>query len=58
MTKSTARMTATTLGVVAAIFYLAAAFDLLPSNIGIFLGVAASLVAGLFWTFVGQREDG
>jgi hypothetical protein len=56
MTKNTAQMIATTLGVVAALFYMSAAFDILPSNIGIFLGIAASLITGLFWTFAGRAE--
>ena len=57
MSKDTARQVAMILGVVTALFFMSAAFDILPSNIGIFLGIAASLVTGLVWSLAGRAGE-
>ena len=56
MTRRTVHMVATTLGVVATLFYIAPSFDILPRNIGTFMGIASGMVAGLLWGFSGRIE--
>lgn len=57
MTKRTVHTVAAALGVLAALFYIAPSFDILPKTIGAFLGIASGLVAGLFWGFSGPIEQ-
>ena len=40
---------------VAALCFVSIAFDIMPDNIALFLGIACSMAAGLTWT-IGRRE--
>ena len=44
------------LGVIAAIFYLAVTFNIIPNNIALFCGVVFSMLSGLTWAFWPKKE--
>ena len=56
MDKDKARLAAKVLGGVGAIFIMAHAFDILPGNIGIFLGIVTSIIASTLWSIVGKKS--
>lgn len=57
MNANTARIIAMSLGVVAVLFFIAGPLGILAGNVGTFLGIAASLGAGLFWALTGRTGE-
>ena len=49
------RLAAQVLGAVGAIFIMAHAFDILPGNIGIFLGIVTGIIVSTLWSMVGKK---
>jgi hypothetical protein len=56
MERQTRTTVATFLGIVATLFFLAMAFDILPRNYALFGGVACGMIAGWVWAFGRRRE--
>jgi hypothetical protein len=56
MERRSATTVATFLGLVAALFFLAMAFDILPRNYALFAGVAFGMIADWMWAFGRRRE--
>ncbi|MGQ0602547.1 MAG: hypothetical protein ACT4QE_12740 [Anaerolineales bacterium] len=54
MNRNTITMAATGFGFLSAILFLAPAFNILPQNVGIFLGIVASIIASFGWTIRGR----
>jgi hypothetical protein len=55
MNKQTANTVATILGVVGILFMMAMAFQIVPRNIGLFLGIASFIVAALVRTLAARK---
>jgi|GEM_PF-4264581 len=54
MTKEEARTVARILPIVGILLFIAPSFDILPRNIGNFLGIAAFILTGFFYAFPGR----
>ena len=55
MEKDKARLAAKVLGGLGAVFIMAHAFDILPGNIGIFLGIVTGIIVSTLWSMVGKK---
>ncbi len=56
MTRRNVAILALILGGIAAIFFVSNSFDILPSNVAIFLGVVFVIFAGIVWAIRGWLE--
>lgn len=54
MNRNTITIAALFCGVLAAIFFVSIAFNIFSMNVALFLGVAAALLSGFFWSIRGR----
>lgn len=52
----TRQIIASVMGVLGTLFFLAMAFNILPSNIGTFLGIACYVIVGAVWSIGWNRN--
>ena len=50
------RMVAQIMGIVTVLMFIAPSFNILPQNIGTFLGITAAMLTGTLWAFSSQRS--
>jgi drug/metabolite transporter (DMT)-like permease len=54
MNRNTITIAATGFGFLAAIFFLAPSFNILPQNVGNFLGIVSGIIAAFGWAIRGR----
>jgi hypothetical protein len=54
MNRNTITIAATGFGFLAAIFFLAPSFNILPQNVGNFLGIVSGIIASFGWAIRGR----